>query len=262
VIAMQIMQGKHLRLIGALDSGVAGWYISPNGYDLYRTGAGDSLVVLANRYLGSASRAGEIWALQSSGWRSARNDDINNVERGAELIMPQEAIDKATALGQIADGGGRGEAPSKAASGKVLQGGTDVLKGSSNTPSIPSVIRPSTPSPSSVIVAPPSSTTPSNVTKIALGALGVVIAGGAIAYGVHKFGGRRKRNPARKVNGYVRGIHVDRVYLNRGGYTSRGRYFGVGDPLFRVYTNDGGLDRYVRAKNAKIARASAVTTRK
>lgn len=63
--------------------------------------------------------------------------------------------------------------------------------------------------------------------------------------------------------GYDRGrgliFHLERVKLDRGGYVAsgyqRGRYFGVGAPLFLVSAGDGKggyvdiQDEYIRAKD-------------
>jgi len=64
------------------------------------------------------------------------------------------------------------------------------------------------------------------------------------------WGGQHKLlNPAGK-------LVIERVRLNRGGYTSSGRYFGGGAPLYRVMNDDsadGVVDFYIRAAS----RASA-----
>lgn len=57
-------------------------------------------------------------------------------------------------------------------------------------------------------------------------------------------------------------LNAERVKLDRGGYVKAGqahagRYFGVGDPLFRV-TDDEMLDEYVRARTAKEAKAKVL----
>lgn len=49
-------------------------------------------------------------------------------------------------------------------------------------------------------------------------------------------------------------MHAERVPLDSGGYDSRGRYWGVGQPLFRVSTDDGSFDDHVRATNAAEAK--------
>ncbi len=48
-------------------------------------------------------------------------------------------------------------------------------------------------------------------------------------------------------------LEVLRVKLDRGGYTSSGRYFGVGAPLFEVY-GDHGVSFYMRAKDYSSAK--------
>lgn len=55
---------------------------------------------------------------------------------------------------------------------------------------------------------------------------------------------------------------VERVAINRQGYDRRGRYWGVGTPLYRVERvgEDGEYLRehaFVRASSAKVARAVA-----
>lgn len=49
-------------------------------------------------------------------------------------------------------------------------------------------------------------------------------------------------------------LRAEKVRLNRGGYDSRGRYFGTGAPLYRVSSDDGRLDQYVRAESAMAAK--------
>lgn len=49
-------------------------------------------------------------------------------------------------------------------------------------------------------------------------------------------------------------VRLVRVRLNRGGYDSRGRYFGVGAPLYRFETDDGEIHGYVRARDRQHAR--------
>jgi len=59
-----------------------------------------------------------------------------------------------------------------------------------------------------------------------------------------------------KLRGRGGKLHVERVRINRQGYDSAGRYYGVGQPLFRV-SGEGSfadVDEHVRAKSAKEAR--------
>jgi hypothetical protein len=49
-------------------------------------------------------------------------------------------------------------------------------------------------------------------------------------------------------------VHVRYVPLNRGGYTSRGVYFGTGSRLYNIWDDDGMRDYYIRAQD----RAEAV----
>ncbi len=68
--------------------------------------------------------------------------------------------------------------------------------------------------------------------------------------------------------GYLREFKVSKIHLDRGGYDSRGRYYGVGAPLYRV-TAEGvetgmrvngprELELVVRARSAREARAEAL----
>lgn len=61
---------------------------------------------------------------------------------------------------------------------------------------------------------------------------------------------KRKRKPQRYV--------VERVSLNRGGYDRHGRYWGIGERLYRVDDEETGKSKHVRAESAKSARAKAV----
>lgn len=49
-------------------------------------------------------------------------------------------------------------------------------------------------------------------------------------------------------------IEVTRQHINSGGYTSWGRYFGLGAPLYEYYLPSGDQG-YIRAADAKSARA-------
>lgn len=51
-------------------------------------------------------------------------------------------------------------------------------------------------------------------------------------------------------------ITWERERLDRGGYTSGGRYFGIGAPLYRVEVDDGQTWReyYIRASGQKDVR--------
>lgn len=52
-------------------------------------------------------------------------------------------------------------------------------------------------------------------------------------------------------------VYLERVPLNQGGYDRRGRYWGVGAPLYRYYDTSGALDGYVRAYNREEAKSKA-----
>ena len=49
-------------------------------------------------------------------------------------------------------------------------------------------------------------------------------------------------------------LYVERIRLNQGGYDRRGRYWGTGAPLYRVSSDDGEIDKHVRAPDARAAR--------
>lgn len=49
-------------------------------------------------------------------------------------------------------------------------------------------------------------------------------------------------------------LRAHREYLNQGGYTRSGRYFGLGQKLWRVSDDDGRVDTHVRASTASEAR--------
>lgn len=49
-------------------------------------------------------------------------------------------------------------------------------------------------------------------------------------------------------------VYVEHIRLDRGGYESGGRYWGVGEKLYRVSGGSKDLDQYVRAPSAKAAR--------
>ncbi len=61
----------------------------------------------------------------------------------------------------------------------------------------------------------------------------------------------------------ARKLNARRLHLNRGGYDSRGRYYGVGAPLYEVESKesggpDGGLYGHVRARSAAEAKREAL----
>jgi hypothetical protein len=263
---MGALEQKHIRLIGALSSPIiGGWYLSKRGFNLYQLDAGDTLQSLASRYLGDANRWPEIWAMQTPQYQESH--DPNNLAVGEQLYMPQAAIDAAKAAGEAS--GGLGAAPSKFTSGKTLDpGGTDVLVPHGGGGSVTPTPTPATPAkPTPTPSTPPASGGLSTLAKLAIGGIAVAAAGGAVAFGVHHFK-KRKSNPrrgrrahARRRNGNVRGVDVERVRLNRGGYDSRGRYWGVGEPLYSVYVDATGRYTHVRAKSAKEARAKVAGAR-
>lgn len=190
---------KKVRLIGAL-SGSPGWYISPHGYNLYRTSPGDTFESLAQTYLGDAARSGEIFNDQSPEWRSAHGNDSTNLETGAELYMPQEAINAAIGMGLV-DAGGGGEPPTAARSGKTEVNGTDVLKPS--TPSNVVPIRPAPPPAKPSTPATPATPTAtgsffSKFGKAILITSGLSVVVGTAAAIVHHHKPAHRHNPKRR----------------------------------------------------------------
>ena len=77
-----------------------------------------------------------------------------------------------------------------------------------------------------------------------------------------KTGKRVAKRSVLRLSGTRRGITVDRERLDRGGYTSSGRYFGVGEPLYAWWSEELGEGGHVRAKNAKEAREKVEFTLK
>lgn len=54
---------------------------------------------------------------------------------------------------------------------------------------------------------------------------------------------------------YMGKIEIERVPLDRMGYTRSGKYFGTGAPLWNVYSHDGEVDFHIRAVDKAAARA-------
>jgi hypothetical protein len=52
-------------------------------------------------------------------------------------------------------------------------------------------------------------------------------------------------------------LFAEHIRIDRQGYDSNGRYFGVGQKLYRVY-DDKGFDQYIRASDAKAARTKVL----
>lgn len=52
---------------------------------------------------------------------------------------------------------------------------------------------------------------------------------------------------------YTGRVHVQRVKLNRDGYTSCGCYFGTGSPLYSIWDDDYIEDEHVRAMDREDA---------
>lgn len=84
-------------------------------------------------------------------------------------------------------------------------------------------------------------------TVMLLGSLGLM---GLAAYAV----AQRKKSGLRGSR-----VYAKHVRLNRGGYDTDGRYWGVGEKLYRTYRKPAGTvdeqdERYVRAPSAVAAR--------
>lgn len=50
-------------------------------------------------------------------------------------------------------------------------------------------------------------------------------------------------------------LYIQRVHLNKDGYPSDGRYFGIGAPLFHYFNDDASVNRYIRANDREHAKA-------
>jgi hypothetical protein len=50
-------------------------------------------------------------------------------------------------------------------------------------------------------------------------------------------------------------LYLERVSLNQGGYDSRGRYWGIGQPLYRAYDDEGNVHEHVRGIDRDDAKA-------
>jgi len=63
---------------------------------------------------------------------------------------------------------------------------------------------------------------------------------------------RRRSKRFKKLSGK---LYAERVRIDRQGYDKSGRYWGIGQKLYRVSTDDGVLDGYVRAPSATEAKS-------
>jgi hypothetical protein len=54
------------------------------------------------------------------------------------------------------------------------------------------------------------------------------------------------------------GVQVERVELDELGYDDRGKYYGLGEPLWHVLSDSPYIDTVVRARSAQAARAQAL----
>jgi hypothetical protein len=68
---------------------------------------------------------------------------------------------------------------------------------------------------------------------------------------------RRKRPHVWRGNPKGAKLTAERVRINRQGYDSRGTYWGVGAPLYRVYDDVEGKYEHIRATTAKEAKEKA-----
>ena len=71
---------------------------------------------------------------------------------------------------------------------------------------------------------------------------------------------RGVRTRHERLAGTRQGISVEQVRIDRQGYDSRGRYWGVGQKLYRVSTETGD-DVYLRASSAQAARTKVQSER-
>ncbi len=62
-----------------------------------------------------------------------------------------------------------------------------------------------------------------------------------------------RRNTAKFIGPKGIRIYLQRERLDQGGYTSSGRYFGRGAPLYRYYDYDGDVDGHVRGSDRESA---------
>ena len=203
------------RVIGALSA--AGWYVSPHGYNLYRVQPGDTLELLAQQYLSSVDAdtgATMIYDLQSDAWKATR-PSTDSVRVGDTLFMPQEAIDRAKALGFASGGGGMPPAADRGVGSidDLGSGGAGTLAPGAIAPisagGAPAAPRPATPSapsaPSSPKVAPSALVSKmKSPALLALAGIASVLGIGAIGLAAHhhakRSNPRRRRHHARRAN--------------------------------------------------------------
>jgi hypothetical protein len=70
--------------------------------------------------------------------------------------------------------------------------------------------------------------------------------------------GRRK---VAALKASIKGMTAERLYMDRGGYVDKGRkYFGLGAPIYRVWSADGDHMVEVRARSAGEAKEKAIET--
>ena len=98
------MSRKRIEMIGDIGatSAGSGWYRLADGSPRYRAASGDTVNRLAATYLGSSSRARELWNLQP--WRgdSRHANDINRIFVGDVFTFPADGVATAEALGVLA----------------------------------------------------------------------------------------------------------------------------------------------------------------
>jgi hypothetical protein len=54
-------------------------------------------------------------------------------------------------------------------------------------------------------------------------------------------------------------ISVTRCNIDSGGYDSGGAYWGTGDPLYYVASDNGTIDLYLRCKSSRAAKAEVIS---
>ncbi len=92
---------SEMRLIGQIGDLNGGWFRDANGDPRYRVVSGDTMSSIAQRFLGSANRAYELWGLQA--WKNdpKHKGDISKLFIGDVLAFPADGVAKAEQLGLL-----------------------------------------------------------------------------------------------------------------------------------------------------------------